>query len=170
MWDRTLWLLCVLLLSGCSVVPEVGVDDSRLAKAEDSRYQSAKTDAIAAVIVRNKETGVEEYIGETTVVYLSDFNFSPNEFRFKSGTVTRIRLKNVAWVTHYFGGKEFFAEGADIVNILGSKIPSQQHVPASPYVTRDLYLYIKKPGEYPLSCFVPNHRIEGMTGRLIVEP
>jgi len=173
-WPRAvlLGLLVGLLGGGCAIDPPPvtlpRVDAPELSAAE---YQARREQALQGAVRVNEQTGQQEFTGHSEYVILSDFQFSPSTLRFKSGSLVRVRLSNTALVTHYFGGEEFFRLGAEPVNLLGSYVPSgQHHVPVAPYTDRDIYLFIKDPGVYLLDCFVPNHRVAGMVGQLIVEP
>ena len=162
-------MLIILLLVGCATesrplytTPEPQADD---------RFAEQRRLAIANALTRDPASGEESFRGETVYVILSDFRFDPERIPLKAGQITRVRLSNTAWVTHYFGGDEFFRQGAEVVNLLGSNVPpSQHHIPVPPFTERDLYLFAKQPGEYPLNCFVPTHRKAGMDGVLIVIP
>ncbi len=160
-------VLCVVvLLWGCDTVPlQVG------AEVQDEAVARQRQEALAQALSIDPDTGVYRFVGETHYVIMSNFQFSPSLIRLQSGAVVRIRLSNSSWVTHYFGAVEFFSKGAEVVNVLESKIPpGQHHIPVAPFTERDLYLFVKEPGEYPINCFLPSHRKEGMYGRLIVEP
>lgn len=159
------------LIAACSSTPPQPVTaDAQPSRALDE-YRELRRQALAGVVQVNEVTGQKEFVGPTEYVILSDFQFSPTELRFKSGTVVRVRLSNTALVTHYFGGEEFFRIGAEPVNLMGSFVPrGQHHIPVAPLTDRDIFLFIKDPGEYLLDCFVPNHRAAGMVGQLIVEP
>jgi uncharacterized cupredoxin-like copper-binding protein len=154
---------------GCSSSPEPRQPEPPALLTQDE-YTAQREAAILKHMVWNEDVQELEFGGRTLHVSLSDFKFVPSIIRFKSGTVIRIRLKNTGLQLHYFGGKEFFRRGADIVNIFGTKVPNQLNIPVPAFTTRDVYLFIKDPGEYPLSCFVPNHRADGMKGTLLVVP
>jgi uncharacterized cupredoxin-like copper-binding protein len=136
----------------------------------EEEYGVLKELAMEAAFVEDEETGRSHFEGDTEYVILTNFRFMPNSLRLKAGTLTRIRLGNPSLVTHYFGGEEFFRYGAEIVNVADSDIPTTHyHVPVWSHGVRDLYLFIKEPGEYRLDCYVPIHRDQGMTGTIIVE-
>lgn len=160
-------VLCVVvLLCGCEAVPS-----SVVVEVQDEGVTWQRQAALERVLIADPETGAYRFTGETHYVIMSDFQFDPNMILLQSGTVVRIRLSNSAWVTHYFGAAEFLQKGAEVVDVLGSQVPpGQHHIPVAPFTERDLYLFVKDPGEYPLSCFVPSHRKAGMYGRLVVEP
>jgi uncharacterized cupredoxin-like copper-binding protein len=156
----------VMVLAGCTTPPEPTPE----AFTEDPYFQAHKSEALADVIKLDKQNVPKEFVGKTIDVYLSNFKFDPDKISLKSGTITRVRVYNIAWVTHYFGGEKFFAQGAEVVNLFASKVPpGQYHIPVTPFTSRDIYLYAKEPGEYLLNCYVTSHRIEGMSGVLIVE-
>ena len=168
-------ILVVIILAALSVGCDSmsrQVDTLRLkALHADESNSAQRQHAIEQVQEVNPETGEVSFSGETIYVIMSDFQFTPDLIRLKSGAVTRIRLSNTAWVTHYFGAAEFFQRGAEIVNILESTVPAgQHHIPVAPFSERDVYVLVKAPGEYPLSCHVPNHLKAGMQGMLVVEP
>ncbi|MEH6471650.1 MAG: hypothetical protein V7752_10380 [Halopseudomonas sp.] len=157
-------------LYGCESVPDQLNPFSPDALLSETEYSAQRQQALERALVVDPDSGATRFVGDTVYVIMSDFQFDPNQIRLKAGAITRIRLSNSAWVTHYFGGDEFFQNGAEVVSILGSNVPpNQNHIPVPPFTERDLYLYAKDPGEYPLNCFVPNHRNAGMKGVLIVE-
>ncbi|WP_207060852.1 hypothetical protein [Motiliproteus sp. SC1-56] len=135
----------------------------------EDQYAEGKRRALAKAVKAVEGRGLV-FNGETEYVYLSDFQFDPSVIRFRAGTITRVRLNNIARVTHYFGGEEFFQYGAEVVNILGTDVPTIDHIPVPPLSSRDIYLYIKDPGRYSLHCFVPTHQRQGMEGILEVLP
>lgn len=164
--------LLAILVSGCAAPPPAPVAPVEVQPLRsEAAYREQRQQAMAGAVRVNEHTGQKEFVGQTEFVILSDFEFSPAQLHFRSGTLVRVRLSNVALVTHYFGGEEFFRLGAEPVNLLGSFVPrGQHHIPVAPLSERDLFLFIKDPGDYLLDCFVPNHRVAGMVGRLIVEP
>ena len=158
-----------LLAAGCDTLP-AQIDSFQDMFSAGPAAEAQREQALARVLQRDAVTGELEFVGETHYVILSDFQFDPDVIRLKSGTVARIRLSNASWIMHYFGAEDFLKKGAEWIDVLGSNVPSgQHHVPVAPFTERDLYLYIKTPGEYPLSCFVPNHYKAGMRGALVVE-
>ncbi len=163
-------MVLVAVLGGCDSVPRQEHRFAQQALHSEAQYAELKQQAIERAVAVDPITGEPTFIGATEYVILTNFEFSPDQIRLKSGSITRIRLSNSAWVTHYFGGHKFFGLGAEVVNLLESDIPEQQqHIPVSPFTERDIYLFVKDPGQYPLNCFVPNHRKAGMEGVLIVE-
>ncbi len=165
-----LLLVSAALLSGCGLAPPQQPPAVQRALHSEVEYSRLKQQAIEQALAIDPVSGQSRFVGHSEYVILSNFQFTPSLIRLKSGTITRIRLSNIAWVTHYFGGQAFFQSGAEVVNLLGAMVPSNQHhIPVSPFTERDIYLFVKDPGEYPLSCFVPNHRNAGMVGQLIVE-
>lgn len=170
-WGLALLISTTMVgISGCDSVPRQINPFAQQALYSQTQYAQLKQRAIEQSLVVDAATGQLSFVGDTEYVILSDFQFSPERIQLKSGTITRIRVSNTAWVTHYFGGHKFFELGAEVVSLMDSDIPEhQRHIPVSPFTERDIYLFVKDPGEYPLNCFVPNHRKAGMEGVLIVE-
>lgn len=165
--------LLLLGLIGCASAPSPDelLPPVKQPLRSEAEYQRLQQQALTGVVKVNELTGLQEFAGPTEYVIMSDFQFTPDILRFRSGTIVRVRLSNTALVTHYFGGEEFFRLGADTVNLQGSLVPKgQHHIPVNPLTDRDIYLFLKDPGTYLLDCFVPNHRIAGMIGQIIVEP
>lgn len=168
MWQKfALWCGLITLVA-CSASPErLPAEPPALLTADE--YAAQREAALLKSMVWNEQLQELEFSGRTEHVTLSDFKFTPAKIHLKSGTVIRIRLKNVGLTLHYFGGKGFFGRGADIVDTFGAIVPNQLNIPVPAYTSRDVYLFIKDPGEYPLSCFVPIHHAMGMTGTLTVK-
>ncbi|WP_210395940.1 hypothetical protein [Motiliproteus sediminis] len=168
---RLAFFFLIVLVAGCSAAPPPAVPLEQPPLRPADEYRALREQALQGVVQVNEVTGQKEFVGATEYVILSDFQFSPAELHFRSGTVVRVRLSNTALVTHYFGGEEFFRLGAEPVNLMGSFVPrGQHHIPVAPLTDRDIFLFIKDPGVYLLDCFVPNHRAAGMVGRLVVDP
>ena len=110
---------CALLLLGCAQAPSSTVERAEAPVEREDPYRDRLVPALNEALVAGEAGEGLLFRGPTEYVYLSDFQFDPATIRLKSGTVTRIRLENIAWVTHYFGGEAFFERGAEIVNILG---------------------------------------------------
>ncbi len=166
---RSVILCCSLIwVAGCaSKVPENTGPVVRQALHDAAFYRDQRQQALALVTETDPQSGASVFRGETIRVTLANFFFDPNVITLKAGQVVRLRLENPARMTHYFGGDDLFTLGGELLSVFDSKVPpGQHHIPVPPEQSRDLYLYVKDPGDYVLDCFVPVHRQLGMTGRI----
>ncbi len=166
---RSVMMCCsVIWLAGCaSTAPREVGPAVRQAVHGAVFYRHQRQQALAVVTATDPESGDPVFRGETIRVTLANFFFDPDIITLKAGQVVRLQLENPARMTHYFGGSDLFTLGAELLPVFGSQVPAgQQHIPVAPEQSRDIYLYVKDPGDYVLDCFVPAHRQLGMTGRV----
>lgn len=176
--------LCLCLLTACSAEPirtaqkETQPLQQELESMQQKReplqspetYEQLRQQAIDSVFIQNPDKSEPEFIGEKLEVNLDNFKFSPNEVHLKAGTITQIKLSNASLNLHYFGGRDFFNYGAEVIRFTQSNAPPGfTHIPVAANSSRIVYLFAKDPGEYPLNCNVPSHSLLGMKGTLFVE-
>ncbi|MCU7944695.1 MAG: hypothetical protein KZQ87_18660 [Candidatus Thiodiazotropha sp. (ex Cardiolucina cf. quadrata)] len=110
----------------------------------------------------------------TVTVELSEYRYTPDSLRLKTGIPYKMELLNRGRVKHYFTAPEFFRA------IATRKVQSNRDGEIkAPYFTvlemmsnggqLDLYFVPVRKGVYEVSCTIPGHTEQGMLGRLIVE-
>ena len=171
------FLLCACLLTSCSA------DFTRTTQKETptpqekyepllspENYAFLREQAIMSAFIRFPEKPGAAFIGERLEVDLDNYRFSPKQVHLKAWTITQITLSNTSHNLHYFGSREFFKYGAEIISFSKSLTPpGLTHIPVAKNSSRIVYLFAKDPGEYPLNCNVPKHTQRGMKGSLFVE-
>ena len=171
------FLLCACLLTSCSA------DFTRTTQKETptpqekyepllspETYAFLREQAIMSTFIRFPEKPGPAFIGERLEVDLYNYRFSPKQVHLKAWTITQITLSNTSHNLHYFGSREFFKYGAEIISFSKSLTPpGLTHIPVAKNSSRIVYLFAKDPGEYPLNCNVPKHTQLGMKGSLFVE-
>ena len=171
------FLLCACLLTSCSA------DFTRTTQKETptpqekyepllspETYDFLREQAIMSTFIRYPDKPSAAFTGERLEVDLDNYRFSPKEVHLKAWTITQITLSNTSHNLHYFGSRDFFKYGAEIISFSKSRTPpGLTHIPVAAKSSRIIYLFAKDPGEYPLNCNVPKHTQLGMKGSLFVE-
>ena len=171
------FLLCACLLTSCSA------DLTRTTQKETpppqekyepllspETYAFLREQAIKSTFIRYPGKPEAAFTGERLEVDLDNYRFSPKEVHLKAWTITQITLSNTSNNLHYFGSRDFFKYGAEIISFSRSlSPPGLTHIPVAAKSSRIIYLFAKDPGEYPLNCNVPKHTQLGMKGYLLVE-
>ena len=171
------FLLCACLLTSCSA------DLTRTTQKETpppqekyepllspETYAFLREQAIKSTFIRYPGKPEAAFTGERLEVDLDNYRFSPKEVHLKAWTITQITLSNTSNNLHYFGSRDFFKYGAEIISFSKSLTPpGLTHIPVAAKSSRIIYLFAKDPGEYPLNCNVPKHTQLGMKGYLLVE-
>jgi uncharacterized cupredoxin-like copper-binding protein len=133
-------------------------------------YVLLRQQAIDSAFIQGPDKSEPEFIGDRLEVHLANFKFNPSELHLKAGAITQIEIFNTSLIMHYFGGRDFFDVGAEIIRFTDFKVPSGlTHIPVASKTSRIVYLFAKDPGEYSIDCFVPMHTLLGMKGTLFVE-
>lgn len=133
-------------------------------------YDYLREQAIISSFIYYPEKSGAAFRGERLEVKLDNYKFSPNQIHLKAWTITQLTLSNTSHNLHYFGSRDFFKYGAEIIRFSEANAPpGLTHIPVAANSSRTVYLFAKDPGEYPLNCNVPSHSQLGMKGSLFVE-
>jgi plastocyanin len=102
---------------------------------------------------------------ETIVVRMSNFTFTPQRLRLRSGSVVVLRLVNDSSGGHDLSAPELFAASA----FPGGVAPAGGKVEVASRQTRDVVFVPGAPGNYTFECTHFLHSLFGMAGSVVVE-
>jgi uncharacterized cupredoxin-like copper-binding protein len=143
-----IWMIVLILLSGCVTVDYVEDAQSRVKAADWSKMQ-------------------------TLSVVLKEYSYAPSHIQFKTGVPYKLQIQNKGTVKHYFTAEEFF-KGIATRKVQSNadgeiKAPYFSALEVFPGRSLDLYFIPVKKGSYRLHCTITGHEAEGMHGVIIIE-
>lgn len=109
---------------------------------------------------------------QTVSVDIREFEYGPDEVRFKAGQPYKLVLRNAGEKKHYFTAPEFYQAIATRKVEAGKaeiKAPYFKAFELLPGGELELFFVAVDKGEYDVYCTIEDHRDQGMEGVLVIE-